>query len=155
MIKFGSDEKLDYAPFLMKTEETDGTLRFVVTLSKKEKVDPDEVSEDYLKDILKNAYSLIPDSENVYEIIFESYILYQVRNESYCSFDSYEKGEGYYFIIFEKSRLLDILPVITDCQILSDGSCYPDKWKHYGIYCHDHIADIISCDEPVVRKIQS
>lgn len=82
-----------------------------------------------------------------------SNILYQVRNELFCSWDGYELRQGKFFIVFEKSRLLDTLPLITDCQIGDDGEAYPGKWKHYGIYCQNHIIDIISHNEPIIKKL--
>ena len=54
------------------------------------------------------------------------------------SFGSYflreEIRKGKYLIIFEKSKLLDSLVQMTDARKLEDGSYYPGKWTHYGIY---------------------
>lgn len=92
---------------------------------------------------------------NCVKFIFEHYILYQTRNESYCSWDNYEIRNGKYFIIFSKSRMLDFLSQITDCGKLEDGTVYPGEWKHFGIYCQNHVIDIISCHEPTIRQIDS
>ncbi len=143
-------------PFLIKSEEgEDNCVRFTVSLScvGEKNPDIDDIEIEALKDILSKAALLCPDKNNTYEIRFERYLMYQVRNESYCSWDHYEIRKGSSFIIFEKSRLLDMLPVITDCQILADT--LPGEWKHYGIYCLNHIIDVISCNEPIITRISS
>lgn len=156
MIEFGNENsEPKQAPFLIKAEENeDNCIHFIVSLAcKGEKgSDINDMGIERLGEILSNATPIFPDKNEVYEIIFEQYILYQTRNESYCSYDDYEIKEGKYFIIFEKSRLLDVLPLITDCQILSDGTSYPGTWKHYGIYCQNHIIDVISHNEPTIKK---
>ena len=156
MIKFGVESaEIDRAPFLIKTdEEEENCVRFTISLScTNEKISKIDTGIENLDKILSNAVPICPDYNERYEITFESYVMYQVRNESYCSYDDYELGKGNYFIVFEKSRLLDVLPIITDCQVLSDGTFYPDKWKHYGIYCLNHIIDVITYNEPIIKKI--
>ena len=154
MIRFGCENNYD-APFIRKIEENGfNEIKFIVSLSNRgKKKTVSDVENDQLGDILSNAIPVYPDNNETYEIIFENYILYQTRNESYCSWDNYEIQKGKSFIIFEKSRLLDVLPQLTDCQKLKDGTYYPGKWKHYGIYCQNHIVDIISCNEPTIKKI--
>ena len=157
MIEFGNDIKMKNAPFLIKSEEgEDNSVRFTVALSicedtKNTKVD--NIEQNFLKDLLKNKFLILKDDKEVYEIVFERYILYQVRNESFCSKDDYDIQQGKFFIVFDKSRLLDMLHTITDCQIAVNGDSYPGNWKHYGIYCQNHIIDIISHNEPVIKKL--
>lgn len=55
-------------------------------------------------------------------------------------------------IIFERSKLLEYLSTATDACQLDDGSFYPDKWIHYGVYTQNHIIDIISQEEPKVYR---
>ncbi len=156
MFLFGKDESLSHAPFLLKLEENeDNTLRIIVSLARvgeKEDIDLDAF-DSTLKDILSGARPIYPSDDEIFEIIFEDYILHLTRNESYTSFDSREIRKGRYFIIYDESKLLDTLPLITDCQICSDGSAYPGEWKHYGILCQNHIIDIISHNEPTVMRI--
>lgn len=157
MIKFGThNTNLKHAPFLMKTEENeDNCIRFRISFACEEERNSDNLTGiQSLDEILHNAIPICPNKNEIYEILFEQYILYQIRNESYCSRDDFEIKQGKYFIIFKKSRLLAVLPVITDCQILSDGTAYPGNWKHYGIYCQNHMIDIISHHEPIIRKIR-
>lgn len=157
MIGFGKDDKTtnSASPFLIKSEEREeNCVKFFVAMSchgEKGSV-VDNVESDEIKALLDKCYPICPDYKYVYEIIFERYILYQTRNESFCSWDNYEVREGTSFIIFKKSRMLDYLSQITDCQQLRDGTFYPGEWKHYGIYCQNHIIDIISCYEPTIKK---
>ncbi|MBE6753918.1 MAG: hypothetical protein E7559_06165 [Ruminococcaceae bacterium] len=158
MFSFGNDASLnsDHAPFLLKLqEEQDNCLHITVSLSYvgEEEEIPIDPSDHLLTDILSGARPICPSEEDIYEIVFEDYILYLTRNESYTSIDAREIRKGRYFTVFEKSTLLDILPQITDCQICADGSAYPGEWKHYGIITQYHIVDVVSCNEPVIRKI--
>ncbi|MBR1555144.1 MAG: hypothetical protein IJ644_07115 [Oscillospiraceae bacterium] len=156
MIAFGQQDS-GQGPFLISlSEEYDNDLKIVVSLSCTGEIgeNADDMGIPALGDILRKSCPIYPDENQTYEILFEQYILYQTRNESYTSWDDYEIRKGTYFIIFEKSRLLDALPVLTDCQILSDGTYYPEKWKHYGIYCQNHIIDVISCFPPEIRKLK-
>ena len=76
--------------------------------------------------------------------------MYQIRDESYCSFDPEEIRHGRYLITFEKSKLLSYLGSVTDAGQLGDGSFYPGKWTHYGIYSQNHVIDVISHIPPVI-----
>lgn len=156
MIEFGiNNEENNEAPFLISIEEGGvNCVKFIVALPYKgevgSKIDDTGINE--LNKLLVNASPLYPNSSKKYEIIFEHYILYQTRNESYCSWDNYEIRNGKYFIIFSKSRMLDFLSQITDCGKLEDGTAYPGEWKHFGIYCQNHVIDIISCHEPTILR---
>lgn len=153
MIAFGRDSER-HAPFLISlSEELDNKLKIVIALSCTGKKGSADVDIPALGEILKECRSIYPDENQTYEILFEGYILYLNRNESYTSWDDSEIRKGKYLIYFEKSRLLDMLPMLTDCQILSDGTHYPGNWKHYGIYCQNHIIDVISCHEPIIKKL--
>ena len=107
-----------------------------------------------LKELFQDATPVYPDVDEVYEITFEDYIINQTRNESYATYDEYEIRKGNPLIIFEKSRLLDLLPQLTACTSCTDGTFYPEKWTHYGIYCENHVIDVISCSQPKIRKVQ-
>lgn len=141
------------APFLIRTEdEGDLFVSFVIAFPRREAVPESSVGNEKVDAILGDAVALCPGEEQ-YEILFESYILYLVRDESYAAVGPEEVSEGGFLCIYEKSHLLDVLPLITDCQILEDGEPYPGKWKHYGIFCLDHIIDVITCKEPTIRKL--
>lgn len=39
-------------------------------------------------------------------------------------------------------------------DLIGPYSRFPDKrCRHYGVYCEDHIIDVIAAEEPVVRKL--
>lgn len=58
---------------------------------------------------------------------------------------------GYPFVMEIKDDM-DSRLIITDCSQLEDGSYYPGKWTHYGVFSNNHIIDVISQQEPVIRK---
>ena len=157
MIAFGKNDAIQgYAPFLIKTEEgEDNCVKFTVALAQcGEKRTVDTTNNEALTDILSDCYPLSPDYDEVYEITFEGYILHQTRNESYCLWDDYEVREGKYFIEFARSRLLTVLPQMIDSDLM-DVLTSPNKVKHYGIYCENHIIDIISCYAPTIIKLNN
>ena len=99
------------------------------------------------EDSVNNTLEIVVEinSNSIYKIIFEQYLMYLVRNESYTSLDSYEERSGNYFILFNKSRLLDILDTMI---IHTDDHSFPGIGIHYGVYTCDHIIDIISAHKP-------
>ena len=156
MISFGSEqEAMEHAPFLLRLcDDEDGVLRVVIALAQTGEVgDGERTGNPGIDAILEQCRPIAPDENEVYEITCERYILYQMRNESYSSCDGYELREGQYLIRFRRSRLLDALPVLTDCCRWEDGSCYPGEWTHYGVYTQNHILDVISTEAPVIRRV--
>lgn len=154
MLEFGTDNPIcgNQAPFVLGiSDDADNTLRISIAISVigTEGVGAENIEDSRVQVVLSNKRPVFPDKRHSYEIVFERYIMYQVRNESFCSRDSYEICKGKYLLIFERSRLLDQLQMITDCQF-DNGSYYPGKWKHYGIYTQNHIIDVVSQYEPVV-----
>lgn len=110
----------------------------------------DEATRQALHEILTDTRPIEVNVHCLFEICFHDYIIYQIRNESFGSGDPHEVRHGRYLITLEKSRLLSHLEEITDAQQLDDGSFYPGKWKHYGVYTQNHVIDIISHCPPVV-----
>lgn len=100
--------------------------------------------------VIKNVHSIDYDyTTPLIQIDFESYIGYSILNESFTSRDNYEEFEGKAFRIYRKSRYLDFIKVGTFAS-----EDYPGVFKHYGIVCLNHIIDIVSVSEPVVKEIQ-
>lgn len=159
MIVFGEENigLEEYGPFLIELSEgEDNRLAIKVAIAAAGEGSFDVSTWDNnsrIAELISKSTPICPDYDNIYEIVFDRYIMYQVRNESYSSWDDYEIRRGRYFIVFEQSRLLDHLSVATDCQVLSDGSFYPDRWRHYGIYCQNHIIDVVSAVPPEVTEI--
>lgn len=80
------------------------------------------------------------------QVEFESYIGYSILNESYTIWDDYEQFEGKIFRIFSKSRYLDFITLGT---IATEE--YPGPYKHYGIAALNHIVNIVSTSEPIIK----
>ncbi|NRT80545.1 hypothetical protein [Clostridium beijerinckii] len=100
--------------------------------------------------VIKNVNSINYDYTNpLIQIDFESYIGYSILNESFTSMDNYEEFEGKSFRICRRSRYLDFIKVGTFAS-----KDYPGTFKHYGIVCLNHIIDIVSVSEPVIKEIQ-
>ena len=157
MLEFGNDHAVlgDLAPFTLSINEgEDNMLSIVIAPCKRGKVGEgiEDEENEKVRRLLEKSAPLYCDEEDAYEIIFDLYIMYQVRNESYSSWDDYEIRRGKFLICFERSRLLDHLKDITDCQQLQDGTYYPGAWRHYGVYTENHIIDVITCNEPVIRR---
>lgn len=88
-------------------------------------------------------------SSSLIQVNFNSYIAYSIRNEFFTSWDDYEEFGGKTFRIYKKSRYLDF---ISNGIFASKDFARP--YKHYGICCIDHVVDIISTSEPVVREVK-
>ena len=152
-----------HAPFLMSL--SDGSreeLRLVIAAAEVGESGADipdfsdmgEATKKSLQEILAKTRPIEIDERRQYEICFQGYIIYQVRNESYCSFDPDEIRHGRYLITFEKSKLLSYLSSVTAAAQLGDGSFYPGKWTHYGIYTQNHVIDVISHTPPVITVFE-
>lgn len=139
-----------HGPFLVSLSDgPDNELQIVIADSSiGEKVNPQDIDDEILQPLFVNTRYIDPDYDNSYKIVFENYIIYQMRNESYSCFEN----EGKPIVVFEKSELLDYLPLATGACKLNDGSYYPDKWKHYGIYTQNHVIDVISHCAPIVSQ---
>ena len=153
----------DHAPFLMSLSDgLQEELHLVIAAAKvgelganiPEFSDTDEATRNTLQEILAKARPIEASEKRQYEICFPGYILYQVRDESYCSFDHEEVRHGKYLITFEKSELLSHLSSVTDACQFKDGSFYPGKWTHYGIYTQNHVIDVISHILPVITACE-
>lgn len=101
------------APFLLTLcEEDENELHITICCVKAEpNAQTPSTGNAALDDILAHCTPLCPDENAKIELIFENYLLYQVRNESYCVFDTDEVHSGTYLCTFERSKLLDYLPV--------------------------------------------
>lgn len=87
-------------------------------------------------------------SSPIIQVDFHSYIAYSIKNEFFTSGDDYEEFDGKTFRIYKKSRYLDFIS-----NGIFASKDFPKPYKHYGICCIDHVVDIISTSEPVVRGI--
>lgn len=153
----------DHAPFLMSLSDgLQEELRLVIAAAEVGEAgsdipdlsDTDEATRNTLQEILARARPIEVNENRQYEICFSGYILYQIRDESFCSFDPGEIRHGRYLITFEKSKFLSYLSSVTDASQFKDGSYYPGKWTHYGIYTQNHVIDVISHIPPVITVFE-
>lgn len=105
-----------------------------------------------LGEILTGARPITPSESSRFEICFHDYILYLTRSGSYCSGDPREVRCGNWLVTYESSALLTHLEEITDARQLADGSFYPGRWVHYGIFTQNHTIDIISHCPPEITR---
>ena len=84
----------------------------------------------------------------MWEIDVDGYVLLMERNESYTTWDDYAIERGMWLMVFERSCLLDDLSHYTFAN-----DRYPGKLAHYGVYCEDHLIDIVTDAIPIVRKL--
>ena len=141
----------DRAPVLSVLEESpDNELHIRINAASVGKLEPEML--DGLSAPVANIISgckPIQPSSRVIDIRFDNYILYQVRNESFSRFDR-KARQGKYLATYDQSVLLDYLAEMTDVQQGDDGSFYPAPWKHYSVFTHNQVIDIISHVEPVL-----
>ena len=107
-----------------------------------------------LSEILSKTCPIEVNKDCLYEICFHDYIIYQVRKESFSSYDTEAVSCGRYLITFEKSEFLSYLHTVTDACRFDDGSYYPGRWAHYGIYTQNHIIDVIAHGEPDISEVR-
>ncbi|OAB42335.1 hypothetical protein [Paenibacillus antarcticus] len=98
----------------------------------------------------QDTYSIdIDETLPILQIDFETYVGYSIRNESFTSWDDYEEFEGKIFRIYSKSRYLDFIKVSTFAS-----EDYPGPFKHFGIACLNHVVDVVSVSEPIIKEVQ-
>jgi len=96
-----------------------------------------------------DSYSInIDENSPIIQIDFDSYIGYSILNESFTVWDEYEEFTGKIFRIYTKSRYLDF---ISNGTFASED--FPGPFKHYGVSCLDHIVDVVSVSEPIVKEV--
>ena len=100
--------------------------------------------------IIDDTHAIKPDDSIPFlQLKFDEYIGYSILNESFTSLDDYEEFEGKAFRIFKKSRYLDYIKVGTFAS-----EEYPGPFMHYEIACLNHIVDIVSISEPIIKEVQ-
>ncbi|HWO74627.1 MAG TPA: hypothetical protein VNM69_01775 [Bacillus sp. (in: firmicutes)] len=85
----------------------------------------------------------------ILKVDFSTYISYSVLNETYFPFNNYDVFEGSCFKIAKQSRYFEYILSQTMAHHI-----HPNKQHvHYGIYCLNHIIDVISYEEPLVCEV--
>jgi hypothetical protein len=85
----------------------------------------------------------------LFELVWPSYVSYSVRNESFCVIDEAETWQGRLFCTYSQSHFLNYVKQAT---FASDE--YPGPVRHWGVNCLNHIVDVVSVDEPMIRRIR-
>lgn len=97
--------------------------------------------------VLSDLRAIKPNPANFsFELVWPTYILYSVRNESFANPDKTEKWEGRLFCTYSKSHFLEYAKNST---IASDE--YPGPFQHWGINCLNHVIDVISHKQPILK----
>lgn len=107
----------------------------------------DDEPDEALREMLRTASRIAHGPGcRIFELSWPSYVAYSIRNESYCSADAYEEFDGRLFVRYARSRYLDFLANAT----FADSS-YPGPFVHYGVFCLNHIIDVVSLEPPAVN----
>jgi len=85
-----------------------------------------------------------------YEVFFKSYGSYTITNESFARLNENEERVGRLFCIYSKSNYLDYIRATTLVNYTYD---YDNTLKHYAINCQNHVIDIVTIDEPVIKTV--
>ena len=85
-----------------------------------------------------------------FSVEFKEVVFHQVVDESYCTWDNYEIRDGKHVIQeFSKSRYLDFVN-----ENFPFYSVLDQKGKHFRLLASTEVIDIISYDEPTIKKIK-
>jgi len=85
-----------------------------------------------------------------YELHFETYGAYQVTNESFSVFNENDERIGRLFCIYSKSTYINYVRENTIVNYTYD---YDNALKHYSLNCQHHTIDIITKEEPVIKRL--
>ena len=103
-----------------------------------------------VREILSKSRSIVhgPGCQ-VFELVWSRYIGYSVENESYATAEPIESvGEGQLLKVYTKSVYLEYLAKATFAT-----AEYPGPFKHWAIFCLDHIVNVAATEEPIIRAI--
>ncbi len=90
----------------------------------------------------------VTENSRRFEVVWDTYVSYAVRNESYCHWDESEEWEGERLRTYSKSKFLDFVSAGTFAD-----EHYPGPFKHYEVLCGNHIVDVASESDPIVRRL--
>jgi hypothetical protein len=86
-----------------------------------------------------------------YELVWDRYFTFMVRDESTAALRKGEEFAGHGVRLFKKSWLLAAVPDLSNG--LHDLPGIRGPVKHFGLYCLNHIVDVLAYEEPVVRDL--
>jgi len=85
-----------------------------------------------------------------YELFWDRYFTFMVRDEGAAAFRKEEEYAGSGVRVFRKSWLLDSVPELSNG--LHDIPEVRGPVKHFGIYCLNHIVDVLAYENPLVSE---
>ncbi len=149
-------KEINKAKYLFLTslqEDDNGSLHLEITegktLDKNFEISPNEEPNERIRSLLNNAKPIdITPQSLCYKINFNSYIAYNVTDESFALSSETEEYEGHLVRIYKKSNYLDFVKKTT-----WGDEDFPGKYYHYCFCCLDHIIDVITINEPEIRKL--
>lgn len=132
-------------------ELNDNELRLVIA----EGISGPPLSEGALKEHLPEIQKMLSTAREIvhgpncrrFELVWPSYVGYSVRNESYADAEP-SVGDGRLFVEYTKSIYLDYLAKSTVAT-----ETYPGPFKHWSIYCLNHVVDVASTEVPFLREL--
>jgi len=124
-------------------EPEDNSLRLLLA----EAVDGDELKAIGSTGLSGRAMQVTNESR-VFAIYFDSYIGYSVIDESLALPDDSEIFEGRLFCVYSKSNYLNYL-----LKAAVATSEHPGPFAHYGFNCLNHVVNVVSADEPQIKKV--
>lgn len=83
-----------------------------------------------------------------YELSWTNYLYFSSCDESYAPAIASDVFQGGPIRQYSKSQLLDRVE-----ELVSSGEMLPAKPQHFGIYCLDHIVDVLAYEAPKVRYL--
>ena len=83
-----------------------------------------------------------------YELVWERYFTFMVSDEGTAALRKEEEFAGHGIRLFKKSWLLAAIPDLSNGTHEIRG-----VMKHFGLYCLNHIVDVLAYEEPIVRDL--
>ena len=110
---------------------------------------PNQITGKHVSEIMKTPleYTDAP----YYELTWDRYFSFMVRDESAAAFRKEEEFLGHGVRAFKKSWLLESVSELSNGLHEIPGVRGPVK--HFGIYCANHIVDVLAYEEPIVRDL--
>jgi hypothetical protein len=96
--------------------------------------------------------AVIHVGEEAYELLWDRYFTFMVRDEGAAAFRKEEEYSGLGVRLFRKSWLLGVIPELSNG--LHEISDVRGPVKHYGLYCLNHIVDVLAYEAPSVSEVK-
>jgi hypothetical protein len=123
------------------SEPNDHELRLLIAEAKLGEIDNDVVVG---RTIFPSRPIRYTEDCRLFEVHWLHCAAYLVRDEAYAVPDSYDQFSGQRFVLYSKSRFLDLMLATTIKELVG-------PIRHWGILCLNHVVDVISKHDPVVR----